>query len=209
MADEKKSREEPIPEENESKEKETTPLTEDKKATVPVKFNKEIRELSLEEASVLAQKGLKFEAIEKEYNSLKELSAKESKSVPQFLKDLSHRLSGEKLKDLKEKCGGDEEIALRLLELDGKADNGLEELKEAFPEIKSIEDLPQEVKEKSELKGTLLLDEYLRFLLSQEKMAKNARKEERKATSASTGSLSSNKGAINAEAQSFLNGLWQ
>ena len=34
---------------------------------IPIKFNKEVRNLTVEEASVLAQKGLKFDTIQKDY----------------------------------------------------------------------------------------------------------------------------------------------
>ena len=41
---------------------------------VPVKYNKEIRNLELDKAAELAQKGLKFEAIADDYESLKRIA---------------------------------------------------------------------------------------------------------------------------------------
>ena len=38
---------------------------------VPVKFNKEIKNLTIEEASELAQKGLKFDAVSEDYKTLR------------------------------------------------------------------------------------------------------------------------------------------
>ncbi len=181
-----------------------------KEIKVPIKFNKETREISLEEASALAQKGLKFEAIEKEYNLLKDLASKENKSVPKFIEELVAGKNTEEKTKLLEKCGGDEEIAERILKSEGKktSDNGFAELKESFPEIKSPEDLPEEVLENAQLKGTFLLDEYLRYLLIQDKKIKETNKKLKNTQKASTGSLSSQKGAGNPETEEFLKGLW-
>ncbi len=178
--------------------------------TVPIKFNKETRNISLEEASLLAQKGLKFEAIEKEYNSLKALASKENKSVPKFIEELIEGKKEKEKAELLEKCGGDEKIAERILKSEGKGknDNGFSELSESFPEIKSLEDLPEEVIEKAQLNGTFLLDEYLRYLLAQDKKVKAVNKKVKAAQKASTGSLASQKGATNPETEEFLKGLW-
>ena len=48
---------------------------------VPVKFNKQIRNLELDKAAELAQKGLKFEAIAADYDNLKRIAAENGKSV--------------------------------------------------------------------------------------------------------------------------------
>ena len=58
----------------------TTPL-ETPEITVPIKFNKEIKEIPLSEASALAQKGMKFDLISEEYKTLKKLSQKNNKTV--------------------------------------------------------------------------------------------------------------------------------
>lgn len=50
----------------------TTPEAE-KEVFVPVKFNKEIKNLGLEDAARLAQMGLKFEAIADDYEALKNI----------------------------------------------------------------------------------------------------------------------------------------
>ena len=187
------------------------PESETNEITVPVKFNKEIKELSLEDASTLAQKGLKFEAIEKDFATLKDLAAKENKSVPTFISELGARYNETKKKSLIEECGGNEEIAERILTLEneGKSQDGLEELKDAFPEIKSYEDLPESVLENAKLKGTLLLDEYLRYLLGQNKILKAAAQKQKENELSSTGPLVNLKGANNPETEEFLRGLWK
>ena len=60
----------------------------DKGITIPVKFNKQIKNLTPEEATVLAQKGLKFDSIAEDYARLKELASQSGKSVPEFLQHL-------------------------------------------------------------------------------------------------------------------------
>ncbi len=186
------------------------PESQEKEITIPVKYNKEIKELSLEDATTLAQKGLKFTAIEKDFTALKELAQKENKSVPVFISELCDRYNEDKKKALIEECGGNEEIAQRIMDLESnQISDGLKELTEAFPEIKSLEQLPEEVVEKSRLKGTLPLDEYLRYLLAEEKIKKSAAAKQRQSEKTTTGSLASLKGAENLEAEEFLRGLWK
>ena len=179
--------------------------------TVPVKYNKEIRELSLEEAGTLAQKGLKFEAIESDFLALKELASSENKSVPKFISHLAESKRLALKEELLEKCGGNEEMAERILNLEGKEKKELDlnEVYEAFDDIKCPEDLPAEVLEKVTLKGTNALDEYLRYLLSQKKKTRETLKKQRENDSSTTGSLINLKGGNNPETEEFLRGLWK
>ena len=179
--------------------------------TVPVKYNKEIKELSLEEAGNLAQKGIKFEAIEADYLALKDLAAKENKSVPAFISELTLSKRSALKEELTEQCGGNEEMAEKILNLEGNTETSLNlnEVYEAFEDIKSPEDLPSEVLEKATLKGTNALDEYLRYLLAQKKKAKETIKKQKENDSSSTGSLINLKGGHNPETAEFLRGLWK
>lgn len=179
--------------------------------TVPVKYNKEIRALSLEEAGTLAQKGLKFEAIESDFLALKELALSENKSVPEFISHLAESKRLALKEELLEKCGGNEEMAEKILNLECKAKKelNLNEVYEAFEDIKCPEDLPAEVLEKATLKGTNALDEYLRYLLLQKKKARETLKKQRENDSSTTGSLINLKGGHNPETEEFLRGLWK
>ena len=179
--------------------------------TVPVKYNKEIKELSLGEAGNLAQKGLKFEAIEADYLALKDLAAKENKSVPAFISELALSKRSALKEELTEQCGGNEEMAEKILNLEGntKTELNLQEVYEAFDDIKSPEDLPAEVLEKATLKGTNALDEYLRYLLAQKKKKQETIKKQKENDSSSTGSLINLKGGHNPETAEFLRGLWK
>ena len=188
----------------------TTPKS-DEQVKIPIKINKETKNLTLEEATTLAQKGLKFESIVKEYNLLKQLASRENKSIPNNIAELERRYNEEKKQSLTEKCGGNQEIAEHILALEKekKASDGFEELSTAFPEIKSKENLPQEVLNNAELKGTLLLDEYLRYLLSQKRNAQTIAQKQREGEKTSTGSLINNKDSHTSETEEFLKGLWK
>lgn len=59
---------------------------------VPVKFNKEIKNLGLKEAAALAQKGLKFEAIADDFAALKSLAAKGGHSVSEYIAELQGKM---------------------------------------------------------------------------------------------------------------------
>ena len=188
----------------------TTPKS-DEPIKIPIKFNKETRNLTLEEATTLAQKGLKFESIEKEYNLLKQLALRENKSIPLYIAELDRRYNEEKKQSLTEKCGGNEELAEHILSLENekKAGDGFDELTSAFPEIKSKENLPREVLDNAELKGTLLLDEYLRYLLSQKRNAQTVARKQREGEKSSTGSLINRRDSQTSETEEFLKGLWK
>lgn len=178
--------------------------------TIPIKFNKETKELTIEQAVELAQKGLKFESIEKDFSALKELASKENRSVSAFISELCDRKQTERQQSLTEQCGGNEEMAKKILELEGNDRSlGFEELKEAFPKFTKPEDLPDELLENARLKGTLLLDEYLRYLLNQERNAKAIAHKQHQAEASSTGSLADFKGSHNPETEEFLRGLWK
>lgn len=180
--------------------------------TIPVKYNKEIRQLDVETASALAQKGMKYDVISEDYNTLKSLAAEESKSVPQFLADLKNSRIEIRKNYLTEKCGGDSQLAEHILNLEKnsvKTDGGFSELNSLFPEIKTEDDLPQEVVDNSQLKGTLLLDEYLRYRLSNERRQKAAEMHRKRTENQSLGSQINRKGAESPETEEFLKGLWR
>jgi len=191
----------------------TIPHSAEKEIIIPIKFNKEVKELTVSQAAQLAQKGLKFDLILNDYERLKRLAKLSQKSVPEYLNWLEEELISTKRKVLYEKCGGDEQLAEHIIELEEKSNNenisSLAEVKQYFPEIKSKEDLPKEVVASAELKGTLLLDEYLRYILAQKKHLEKMEKIRKSVESASVGSQSNRKSAVTPEAAEFLKGLWK
>lgn len=180
--------------------------------TLPVKFNKEVRELTLPEATNLAQKGLKYEQIEKDYARLKSIAVQNGQSVDEYLCAVENKKAEDRREALLEQTGGNRELADYVLSLEGKnapVSHDFEELKEMFPEINEIGELPEEVIESSTLRGKNLLDSYLRYLFLKQSKEKE---EENKIKAASKGGIgplkagaSADRSALNRE---FINGLW-
>lgn len=192
---------------------ETPQTIEEKEVLIPIKFNKEVKNISLEEAATLAQKGMKYDIIYKEYETLKELALGENKSVAEYLESLKNARLESRKNELLEKCGGDSDLAEHFLMLEQavkkETENDFGELREYFPAIKEIEQLPEEVVESSRLKGSSLLDEYLRYQLREKRNRTRAEAETQKADKKSMGSLQNKNGGISPEAVEFLKGLWK
>ena len=186
---------------------ETTPSA-GKEVFVPVKFNKEIKNLGLEDAARLAQMGLKFEAIADDYEALKNIAAKAGHSVSEYIAELSRQNDENRRQELTEECGGNEKMADYVMQLE-KSGEESDDFAELTAEIKSISDLPDSVVQKSELRGTKLLDEYLRYRLTEEREAASAALKQKNAENLSLGSLTDRKGGINPETAEFLKGLWR
>ncbi len=186
-----------------------TPATQ----TFPIEINGEVMDLSAERVTELLEKGLKFEIIEKDYETLKNLAAIDSKSVAEYLDNLQNARLETRKNELLEKCGGDVELTKHFLALEQavkkETENDLNEIKEFFPNINSLEQLPKSVRENSSIKGTKLLDEYLRYLLAEKKKQKEAEDGIKNADKKSMGSLINKSGAVSPEAAEFLKGLWK
>ena len=199
------------PQETEQNENAPTTAPQVDEPFVPVKYNKEVINLSLEKAGELAQKGMKFEALSDELSLLKELATKSGKTVMQFLSSLKLQSDDAMVNSLKEKCGDDAALLNEVTKLFSKneADDGFAELQKHFPEIKSREALPQSVLENASLCARPLLDEFLRYRLLQEKAVKENLLSQQTARLSSTGSLINKSGGENPEAAEFLKGLWR
>lgn len=180
--------------------------------TIPIKFNKEIKELCWDEAIALAQKGMKYEAIADDFALLKELAQKSSKNVNQFLQEIKNKMLEERRNELFEKCG-DEAFVEHIMMLEGNTPKAEEleisQVKEFFPQISSIEDLPLEVVEKARHSGRDLLDEYLRFCLIEKRNLEMQKKDEALKSKKSLGSQISRSEGIDEQAAEFLKGLWK
>ncbi len=201
------------PQDTENPENVITPTTaEEGEQFIPVKYNKEIIKLSFERAGELAQKGMKFEALSNDLEVLKQLANDNGKTVSQFLSDLKLKKSDTKRDSLLEKCGDDTELAnevMRLYEQNSETDDGFEEVKINFPEIKSRNDLPESVIENAKLCGRPLLDEFLRYRLKEEKAVKENILLQQRGQASSMGSQLNKSRGENPEAAEFLKGLWR
>ena len=216
MTEEKMIDKTPAPTEDLSeKNGESINVSDDKntETVIPIKFNKEVKNLTVDEAAALAQKGMKYDLICSDYATLKQLSQHAGMSVSAYLESKKQEIIDKRKQELCEKCGGDTELAEHILKLEteksGDSDFGFYEVKKYFPQYKNIEDLPIEVLEAAKEKGSLLLDELLRFRLEEKKRREEAIKLQKENELLSTGSQLNRKGAENPEATEFLKGLWK
>ena len=182
--------------------------------TVPVKFNKQYRELTPEEAGMYAQKGMKYESLEPQLTKLRFLGQKTGQSVEAMLDGLYR--AGESLacREMLERAGGDEKLAAALMEAwklknksayeamlaaDRKAAESVKEdnnrrmadefaeLHGEFPEIVKIDDVPQSVIKAAVRTGRSLLSEYLLYVQRETKRIKLAEEQAAAAGRATTG----------------------
>ncbi len=193
----------------------TTPKTigtEENDGKVRVKFNKEIRELSIEEASALAQKGLKYDTVSGDLDRLRVLAKSNGKNITDFITELENQIRNAHKNDLMESCSGNSELVDRIIELEGEkqADDilGLTELLHEFPEIKSVEDIPESVLSAVEMKGGNLFDAYLRYLHQQTRQAKRHIEERARTAKSSVGSQLGRGDTASEINNEFIKGLW-
>ncbi|MBR3908491.1 MAG: hypothetical protein IKJ50_02100, partial [Clostridia bacterium] len=154
---------------------------------------------------------MKFDLISKDYEALKNLAKADGKSVGEFISEIKRQKDYNRQNEILGKCGDDSDFAQYVLNLEkaqGEDIKGFAELCENFPQFKSIADLPESVVEAAEMKGTLLLDEYLRYLHNQDTIMKNSIKSQREAHEAAMGSMLSKNGGESPETAEFLRGLW-
>ena len=195
-----------------SEEKATTPELPRTPEGIILKFNKEIREISYDEAVVLAQKGLKFDKLSGDIDKLKKLAAKSGKSISEYITEIETKELSEYRERLLKDCGGNEELTEHILSLEkaaGERENdALNELKKEFPEINSLEDLPDEVRESVELFGGNLLSAYLLYNHRQQKLGELSSIRQQQSRAASVGSQQSHAAENIGSVEEFIKGIW-
>ncbi len=103
----------------------------------------------------------------------------------------------------------EENINKKETELSKEIIESFKEVAENFPNIKSIEELPESVIENAKNSKRALLDEFLRYRLSQEKAVKENISAQENAKNSSIGSQLNKSKGENPEAAEFLRGLWR
>ncbi len=180
--------------------------------TVPIKFNKEIKNLSLSEAQQLAQKGMKYDLISEDFARIKALAQQSGKNVSDYITEIEGKNKAARKESLLQDCGGNEEIAEHILSLETanrSGDNGMRELTQDFPSIKMPSDLPAQVQEIVNEKGGNYFDEYLKYLHRQSKKRENEKNRQKASQKMSAGSQSRFIGnGMSAVQSEFINGLW-
>ena len=184
-------------------------LRNEQEGFVEVKFNKEMKKLTLSEAATLAQKGMKLESLMPVMDKLKRLSKTAGMSVDGYISHLEGKSTELRKSQLLKECGGNEKLAEHVLALEdaSRLREEFADVKAQFPNLNSLDDLPEEVKSAAKLKGTGLLFEHLLYehrlrLAAQEELN---RKEQREAQS--LGSVGVNT-PVNAVDSEFLKGVW-
>lgn len=190
----------------------TPPLSQENSlGTVTVKFNKEIKELSTDEAVILAQKGMKYDLVSGDLARLKSLAQNAGKNISDYLTDIENESAAARKKTLLEEIGGNNELVERIIELEksGEKLNGFEELQSEFPKIKSKSDLPEEVLLNVSERGGNYFDEYLRYLHRQQKkiIAANEKAHSSSLTSVGSQNRCADLGVSNTSLE-FIKGLW-
>ena len=154
--------------------------------TIKVKFNKEIRDLSYDEAATLAQKGMKYDSISDDISRLKALALSGGKSLKEYIDSLEENQKKNVLSEVL----------------------GIEELRENFPEIKNTEDIPGSVLNAVKERGANLLDAYLRYRLSEDRQANEAKQKQQQNRETSVGSKRRSNDTLNQINDEFIKGLW-
>ncbi len=179
---------------------------------IRVKFNKETRTLTPDEAVTLAQKGLKYDMVSEDLKRLKNLAGATGKNISDYITEIENQTSAAHKKALLDSCSGNSEIVEHIMELEGAqsgiATPGFDEILREFPEIKSLSDLPESVLQTVEIKGGNLFDAYLRYQHQQKRQAAEQRKIQQKAAESSVGSQKGHTGGMSEVNMEFINGLW-
>lgn len=204
--------------------------------TIPVQFNHVSRELTLEEAQSLAQKGLKFDELTPTLDKLRYLAAANGKSLNEMADALVKSQDRQLYESLLAECGGSKPIAKRLFEAEKRrhtadfeagrraeaaaaqeekaaltqrlADEFIE-LQREFPELTAFSAVPKTVLQTA-LKGVTLTDAYLRYRHAEDLKASAARVAQEAAAKSSAGPQSAGGGeTIDPTIDAMLAGLWE
>ncbi len=181
---------------------------------IPTKFNKQMRYLSVTEARDYAEKGMKYDSLSPVLESLKYVAASEGKTLAEFVEAVRHQHDANLYAAFMDRCGGDEELAKQLLEVEkGKHQAAYEDLlktekaaeteteeaitkrladelaevRAEFPDIASFDKLPQSVIREADAKGISLLDALLRHEHREQRKTVAAKAEQAAAAKASAG----------------------
>ena len=202
---------------------------------IPVKYNKQQIELSVEQASELAQKGMKFDDMRSVMDKLAYLSAVTRKSTQKLVDALVESNENELAQRLREMAGDDEVLFSKLLthehnkhktaferafmaqkedefakinaENEQLADQFIE-LNKEFPEIDKVSDVPQQVFEIAAQKNISLLDGYLRYRHYEDAKLMTAQQDNNLAAQSSAGSQMSGVLRVNVLEDALLKGIW-
>ena len=170
------------------------------------------REYSIEEIKDLMQKGFNYQLVSDDYQRVLNMAQAEGSSVGEYLSRLEEKRIAERREELLNKCG-DSELAEYVLNLEAAAsankDADFDELREYFPQIKDKSELPLEVTCAAKLKGTRLLDEWLRYRQRKQSELSAVRSKQKSGQESSIGSQREHITADYDPAKlQFIKGVW-
>lgn len=204
--------------------------------TVAVRYNHEDRELSMDEARTYAQMGMRYESLAPTLDKLRMMAAGRGQNLAEFVDAWSAADERATLEQYLQKTGGDRETAEKLMRMeqaerrsvceerdrqDQKADEDARtavtnrlasefiELQGEFPELTTIEGVPDAVIRDATKSGRHLLDAYLRYQRAESKKIERNAATAAQAASASAGSQTDTpaSGEQDAATKAMLNGL--
>lgn len=207
------------------------------KAVLPIRYKHQTKELTMEQARLYAQKGMKFDELSPMLEKLKRMAAAEGQSLTSWADALEESRNQERYRSLLRECYGDRELAKRLFqvqrdqgqaryEADARAEADTErqageelhrrlaaeflELKGEFPEVPDFAALPKAVVETAVRRGISLTDAYLRHRHAEEKRIAAAKTAGERAARAAVGSQAAGAGETEDPAiDAMLAGVWR
>ena len=184
---------------------------ENSEPTISVKFNKEVRQITVSEAQSLAQKGLKYDMVSEPLERLRKMAADNGKNLNDYLSFLENQASTAHKNELLCKCSGDEKLVEEIMSLEGKREGGLiglDELMKNVDTVKSLADVPEPVLLAAKERGGNLFDEFLRYQFIQSRKVKDAVLSRENAKKSTTGPITAGTPASDAAGIQFLKGIW-
>lgn len=182
-----------------------------------VKFNKQLRSLSREDAVQYAQKGMKYDTVQPLLDTLKYVATAEGKTLPELVEAIRVQNEQNLFSRLMDRCG-DEEIARELMEVERTRHQAayhhlleqeqneerdteeavtrrmateFEDLQREFPQFTEFGQVPSPIVRDSLSAGIPLLDAYLRHEHRERVKADAALATQQAAAEASTGTQAS------------------
>jgi len=204
-----------------------------KMVTVPIRFNHERLDLTIDEAADLSQKGLAAEPV---MSKLRYLASIQSKSVGQVVDELLSSDQAVRREQILKRVGGDEELTNQLLaaetskyqkaaddmaaaeeltrqkeipDMNNRLAKEFLGLQKDFPNIGKISNLPKSVINEAVDKNISLFDSYLRFLHCEKQKIEKAKATQEAAERAAVGSQKSHdSNHQSSEIEAMIRGIW-
>ncbi len=158
------------------------------------------------------EKAESFEIIESDYERLRGIAERKGVDVGALISAIEQSDIEERRQNLNGSCS-DPELVEHILSLEAQVKCGgrsdMDELCRLFPEIKEVSQLPKAVVKASQLRGSTLLDEYLRYRIKSRRAAEAEALMQKQAAQNSIGSQrNASASEFDPSAAEFIKALW-